>query len=101
MMLFQFVAPTFLPITTQRETISRETIIGIQHNSIIFPLLLKEKDEKESGETSSQPDLTVLIDLSSHVVNLTAAHDIKHSEVYEEHGIAHPPLFQMFCTFQI
>lgn len=100
-MLFQFVGPAFLSVATQRESVSKETTIGIEHSSIVVPLLLKEKDEKESTQASSNSQLALLIDLSSHVLNLTAAHDNKHAKVYEEHGIAHPPLFKVFCTFLI
>jgi hypothetical protein len=100
-MLFQFVCPAFLPIVTQQDTVSKDMTIRVQHTSIVVPLLLKEKDEKENAESASESDVAPLLDLSSHSFNLTAAHDNKHAEVYEEHGIAHPPLFRMFCTFLI
>jgi|GEM_PF-1862044 hypothetical protein len=99
-MLFQFVGPSFLPITTQREAVSKETTIGIQHTSIVVPVLLKDKDETENTETTSHPVLALLIDLSSHVINLSAAHDNKHS-IHEKQGITHPPRFRVFCTLLI
>lgn len=100
-MLFQFVCPAFLPIVTQRDAVSKETTVSVQHTSIVIPMLLKEKDEKENAEFSSDSDAAPLLDLSSHSLNLTAAHDNKHAEVYEEHGVTHPPLFRMFCTLLI
>ena len=100
-MLFQFICPAFLPIVTQRDAVSKETSVSQQHTSIVIPLLLKEKDEKENAEFTSNSDPAPLLDLSSHSINLTAAHDIKHAEVYEEHGLTRPPLFQMLCTLVI
>jgi hypothetical protein len=100
-MLFQFICPAFLPIVSQRGAVSKETTVSQQHTSIVAPLLLKEKDEKENAEFTSNADPAPLLDLSSHSINLTAAHDIKHAEVYEEHGITRPPLFQLLCTFMI
>lgn len=100
-MLFQFICPAFLPIVTQRDSISKETSVSTQHTSIVVPLLLKEKDEKENAEFTSDSDAAPLLDLSSHGSNLTAAHDNKHAAVYEEHGIARPPLIRMLCTLLI
>ena len=48
-MLFQFICPAFLPIVTQRDAVSKETSVSQQHTSIVIPLLLKEKDEKENN----------------------------------------------------
>jgi Na+-translocating ferredoxin:NAD+ oxidoreductase RnfG subunit len=100
-MLFQFVCPAFLPIVTQRDAVSKETTISEQHTSIVVPLLLKEKDEKENAEFTSESDATPLLDLLTHSINLTAAHDHKHAAVYEEHGTTRPPLFRMLCTLVI
>ena len=100
-MLFQFVCPAFLPIVTQRDAVSKETTIGVQHTSIVIPLLLKEKDEKETAEFTSDSDATPLLDLLTHSINLTAAHDHEHAAVYEEHSTTRPPLFRLLCTLLI
>lgn len=99
-MLFQFVGPAFLSVTTQWDSVSNEKTIDIQHSSIVFPVLLKDKDETENNETTSHPAFAVLIDLSSHGVNLAAAYAGQHSRAFEKPGEVHP-LFQIFCAFLI
>jgi hypothetical protein len=100
-LLFQFVGPAFLPVITQEISVSKETTISVQHTSIVVPMFLKENDEKESAAFSSESAATPLLDLSSHSFNLTAVHDNKHAEVYEAHGVLHPPLITLFCTLLI
>jgi len=100
-MLFQFVCPAFLPIVSQRDAVSKETTISEQHTSIVAPLLLKEKDEKENAEFTSDSAATPLLDLLTHSINLTAAHDNKQASVYDEHGMPRPPIFRMLCTLVI
>lgn len=100
-LLFQFVCPAFLPIVTQQETVSKETTISKMHTSIVVPLLLKEKDEKEDTESLSDSGAAALLDFSSHGNNLTAVHDNKQSEVLQEHCLTRLPLFKIFCTLLI
>lgn len=101
MMLFQFSAPAFLLISSQRASVSNDTTISEQHSSLIIPTILKGNDEEEGVEKSTDSDLTMVMDLSNHVTNLTAAHDLRLSELYAQHGIDHPPVFEFFCRLLI
>jgi len=102
LMLFQFFAPTFLPIVAQEVANGRETTIHVQHNSIPTPILLKEKDEKELEENSFTSSHIPLLDLTIHSLNLEASHSGKvnyfHSEILYN---SHPQLFTFHCTFVI
>lgn len=100
-MLFQFVCPAFISIVVQQIPSSRETCFSVQHTSIVAPMLLKEKDEQESSEFVVETNCAPLLDLLSHSSNLTATHQDKYSESREEHPLAQPPLFTMFCSFLI
>jgi hypothetical protein len=100
-MLFQFLSPAFVPLVTQEVPTSRPIAFSVQHSSLIVPMLLKEKDEKEDSELFSISDSPPLLDLTSHTFNLSAAHKIKYSIASAEHGLLQPPLFSLFCTLLI
>jgi len=101
-MLFQFVCPAFISIVVQQIPTTKETAFSTQHTSIVAPMLLKEKDEKESAEEFlSVCNSTTLLDFTSHGSNLTAAHDNKHADISERDTLILPPLFTMHCALLI
>jgi len=100
-MLFQFVCPAFISIVVQQIPTSKEVTFSVQHTSIVAPMLLKEKDEQEKEEFLFVSDSALLLDFTSHSINLTASHNNKSAGVTEVHSTLHPPLLTMFCTLQI
>lgn len=100
-MLFQCLSPAFVPLVTQEIPTSGAVAFSVQHSSLIVPMLLKEKDEKEDSEFFSISNSTPLLDLTSHSFNLSAAHQIKYSIASDIHGFLNPPLFNLFCTLLI
>lgn len=102
LMLFQFFAPSFFPLIVREVSSSKGTNYHVQHNSIVAPLLLKEKEEKEHEENVFTPSQTPLLDFTDHSTNLTATHTGKsnylHSELLYD---LHPALFTCYCTFLI
>ena len=99
-MVFQFLAPAFMPIVVQEMPSDNATAYHAQHNSVIAPMLLKEKDEKEHEEIFSVTGSAPLLDLTSHSFNL-AAHASKHVIVQDDSGLHQEPLFTLFCSFLI
>jgi hypothetical protein len=77
LILIQFFSPCFLPSTGYEISDARSQSIHTQHNSVTVPFLLKEKDEKEHDEFSSESNLSTLLDLNIHSFNLTASHTTK------------------------
>src|SRR5688572_26863286 len=77
LILIQFFAPCFLPVTVQEISSKNSPSVHTQHNSLVVPLLLKEKDEKEHKGFSCASDLSPLLDLTIHSFNLTASHTSK------------------------
>ena len=102
LMLFQFFAPAFLPLVVQQVPHGEATSIHVPHSSIVAPLLLKEKDEKEHDGFTSVSDLAPLLDLTAHSLNLKASHKGKpnyfHQDLCYDLG---PALFTRLCTFLI
>jgi hypothetical protein len=102
LMLFQFFAPAFLPLVVQQVPHSKTTSIDVQHSSIVAPLLLKEKDEREHDGFASISNLAPLLDLTAHSINLSASHQEKPN--YFHHDLWYdlaPALFTRLCTFLI
>ena len=102
MTLFQFFAPAFLPLVVQQVPHAKATSIHVPHASIVAPLLLKEKDEKEHDGFASISNLAPLLDLTAHSINLTASHQGKPN--YFHHDLwfdLAPALFTRLCTFLI
>ena len=101
-MLFQFLCPAFMPLVVQDIPTGKETAFHVQHTSIVAPMLLKEKDEKEDSDFFSVlAESTPILDLTSHSFNLTAAHGTKFSKFTEEKAFNRPPRFALFCTLLI
>jgi hypothetical protein len=102
LMLFQFFAPSFFPFVVQGIPNIKETNYHVQHNSIVAPLLLKEKDEKEKEETTAVSSLTPILDFTDHSLNLTATHARNQNYFHTDQGYdLHPALFKRHCTFLI
>lgn len=100
-MLFQFLAPAFMPVVVQE--IPSEDVIAYhqKHSSVVVPMLLKEKDEKEHEEFFSVSSSTQLLDLTSHSFNLAASHGTIDSFIQNERWFPQPSLLALFCTFLI
>jgi len=102
LMLFQFLSPAFIPLVVQDTPAEKATSYQVHHNSsVVAPMFLKEKDEKEFDEFFSVSDSTPLLDLTSHSFNLTASHEDKSSIFLEERSFLQPPRFTLFCTLLI
>lgn len=102
LMLFQFLSPAFLPLSLQQAPTSQKTTsYSVQHNLIVIPTFLKEKDEKETGEFSPVSESTPILDLSSHSLHLLATHEGKFSALPEQHSFPPSPLITLYCSFLI
>jgi len=101
LMVFQFLAPAFMPVVVQEMPSDKVTAYHAQHNSVIAPMFLKEKDEKEHEEFFSITGSTQLLDLTSHSFNLAASHASRQLIVQDDYRLPHQPLFSLFCTFLI
>lgn len=101
LMVFQFLAPAFMPVVVQEMPSDKVIAFHAQHSSVIAPMLLKEKDEKEHEEFFTITSSTPLLDLTSHSFNLAASHASKQLIVQDDSGLPQEPLFALFCTFLI
>lgn len=100
-MVFQFFAPTFLPVVRETPN-SKATCYQAAHSSIVAPILLKEKDEKEHEESSSVSSSIAILDFLDHSINLTATHGS--TKVYLKNDYwydPHPAIHSRYCTFLI
>jgi hypothetical protein len=100
LMLFQFLSPAFIPLVVQEISADRATAFHAQHSSIVAPMFLKEKDEKEDSEFSTITESAPILDFSSHSFNLTVSHSNKYSTTGEV-AFTQPPRFALFCTLLI
>jgi hypothetical protein len=101
LLLFQFLAPAFLPLVVQEIPADRETAFHPQHNSLVVPLLLKENDEKEHDDVVTSEGMPPLLDLAAHGVNLIASYKNKLTIVSAPESHPQRALLTLFCTFQI
>ncbi len=78
----------------------KQRAFTFQHSSIVAPLLLKEKDEKEHDDFASISDLAPLLDLTAHSINLKASHKGKPNYFHQDlwYDLA-PALFTRFVRF--
>jgi hypothetical protein len=102
--LFQFFAPVFFTVSAQGVDPAQEKCdYHPAHNSIVLPVLLKEKEETElragdAGDTDSIP----LIDFSDHGFVLAELHASKFTPfVYSYRYNQRPPLFTLHSAFLI
>jgi len=99
LLLFQFMAPAFLPMVVAEIPADRATAVHPQHNSIVVPLLLKEKEEEEHDDVFTSEGMPPLLDLSVHSINLIALHHKLTILSIPKHQ--RPPLFTLFCKLLI
>lgn len=90
-----------MPIVAQERPSENVTAYNEHHSSIVAPMFLKEKDEKEHEEFFSVSESAPLLDLTSHSFNLAASHGNKDSDIQSKHRFLQPPLNTLFCTFLI
>ena len=102
LMLFQFFAPAFFPLVVQAASNNKTTTIHVRHSSVVAPLLLKEKDEKERDDFATVSNLAPLLDLTAHSINLSASHKGGPNYIHQDlrYDLT-PALFTRFCTFLI
>jgi len=101
LMLFQFLSPAFIPLVVQEIPTERPTAFHAQHSSIVAPMFLKEKDEKEDSEFSTITESAPILDLSRHSFNLAVSHSNKYSKSTEDVAFNQPPRFARFCSLLI
>lgn len=102
LLIFQLIAPAFLPVAQSFETEhEKPTSIQTHHSSILLPLL--EKEENEHEESLSHFALTqLIIDFSDHTLALAVLHESTIDNVQVGIRYDHqPPLFNIFCAFLI
>jgi len=103
LLVFQFTAPAFLSVSAQGTEPSQETC-GYHplHNSLVIPILLKEKEETESRCDDSFTDFVALIDFSDHSCVLAEFHASRFTPfVYRSRYDHRPPLFTLYGAFLI
>lgn len=101
LMLFNFLSPAFIPLVVQEIPTEKATAFHAQHSSIVAPMFLKEKDEKEDSGFSTITEPAPILDFSSHSFNLTVSHSNKCSNSAEEVAFTQPPRSALFCTLLI
>lgn len=101
LMLFQSVAPAFIPVVAQEIPNNKTATLHVQHNSIVAPLFLKENEEKENSEFLSVSQPAPLLDLNTHSHNLTASHSNKYSDSVFCNRYPQPSRHTLFCSFLI
>ena len=101
LMLFQFLSPAFIPLVVQEIPTDEAVAFHEQHNSIVAPTFLKEKDEKEDSKFSTINASAAILDFASHSFNLTASHSNKYSNFAGDVAFIQPQRFALFCTLLI
>ena len=100
-MVFQFFAPTFLPVVREIPN-AKAKCYQAEHSSIVAPILLKEKDEKEHEESSSVSNPIAILDFLDHSINLTATHGSAQVYFKNDHWYnPHPAIHSRYCIFLI
>jgi hypothetical protein len=101
LMLFNFLSPAFIPLVVQEIPSEKATAFHAQHSSIVAPMFLKEKDEKDDSEFLTITEPAPILDFSSHGFNLAVSHSNKCSNSAEEIAFTPPPRSALFCTLLI
>ena len=101
LMLFQFLSPAFIPLIVQEIHTEKATAYYPQHTSVVAPIFLKEKEEKEESDLSTPKKLAAILDFTSHSFNLSVCHSNKYSKFAEELTFIPPPRCALFCTLLI
>lgn len=101
LLLFQSISPSIFSVAAVSG--DEKIALNTTHSSIVFPVFLKEQEEREHGETLVRSfDLAPLIDFSNQSLNCTASQSLLYKG-YNNHykfGSA-PPLFKFNCSFLI
>ena len=101
LMLFNFLSPAFIPLVVQEIPTEKATAFHAQHSSIVAPMFLKEKEEKDDSESSTITEPAPILDFSTHSFNLTASHSNKYSNSAGDVAFNQPPRLALFCTLLI
>jgi hypothetical protein len=105
LLLFQFISPAFLHVAGQGVEVTevKSASLHPEQNSILLPLILKEKEEDEHEDVAITTFIrTQLIDFTDHILALTELHELKNNSVHFENWCAYqPPLFELHCTYII
>jgi hypothetical protein len=101
LLLFQSISPSIFSVTQASN--GDETVLTSTHSSLIFPIFLKEQEEREQEETEAKSfDLTLLIDFSNQSLNYTAFQALLYKGYnHQEKFDCQPSLFQINSTFLI
>lgn len=104
-LLFQILAPVFLPIVSQAADMRHDDVVLHAHHSpIVIPQLLKEKegDEVEYSHDILVTDYIPIIDFSHHTLLLTQSHESRLAPCsFSQHIDLHPPLYTLFGVYII
>jgi hypothetical protein len=103
LILFQFTAPAFLSVNAQGTEPTQGTCgYHALHNSLVIPILLKEKEETESRCDDSFIDFVALIDFSDQRYVLREFHASRFTPfIYRSRYDYRPPLFTLYGAFLI
>ena len=101
LLLFQSISPSIFSVAAVSS--DEKTALAPIHNSIVFPVFLKEQEEREQEETLARSfDLALLIDFSNQSLNCTVFQTLIYKGYnHQEKFDCHPPLFKINRTFLI
>ena len=101
LLLFQAISPAIFSVAAVSD--GDETRLTSSHSAVVFPIFLKEQEEREQEETEAKPfDLTLLIDFSNQSINYTAFQALLYKGYnHQEKFDCQPSLFQINSTFLI
>ncbi len=101
LLLFQSISPSIFSVAQAFG--GDKTVLTATHSSIVFPIFLKEQEEREQEETAAKSfDFTVLIDFSNQSSNYTAFQYLLYKGYnHQEKFDCQPSLFKINSTFII
>ncbi len=102
LLLFQSISPSIFSVA--QASGGDKTALTATHSSIIFPIFLKEQEEREQEETATAKsfDFTILIDFSNQSSNYTAFQYLLYKGYnHQEKFDCQPSLFKINSTFII
>lgn len=101
LLLFQSISPSIFSVAAVSG--DEKTVFTPTHTSIIFPVFLKEQEEREQEETLVRSfDLAPLIDFSNQSLNCTAFQALIYKGYnHQKKFDCQPPLFKIYSTFLI
>lgn len=101
LLLLQSISPCIFSVAAISS--DEKTALAPIHNSIVFPVFLKEQEEREQEETMVRSfDLAPLIDFSNQSLNCTAFQALLYKGYnHQKKFDCQPPLFKINGTFLI